>query len=219
MLDDTFKKGIALFAAEISDAAVNQEKQDAMRDFAHDRGIDIVGFLAIEKAHLTSGIEHAISMCLDKRASHIIIDELARLTLPPRNLINVLTLLVAKKIDLASAKDGTVLTSSTLATLHQLLTLSMSADAQIRSQKIKNALLKKKRKGLKLGSRKFGAVPSESYVIRQMMKLREQGHSLQTICQLLENNQIHSAQKKKWHPTTVKRILDRALSHSREKSG
>ncbi len=215
MAHDASYQGIALLISEGSDTALNLQRQNDMRDFASARDIAIVGFLAIDHQNLLSGIKHAIRMCLDHKASHIIIDELETLSLPQKDLTDALRLLVFGNVDLVFARDGTVLNCITLTMMHQLLLLSLRAENQIRSRQIKNALLKKKQKGVVLGSRKFGALASESYIIRQMMNLREQGHSLQMICDSLENNQIDSLKKKKWHPTTVKRILDRVHKPSR----
>lgn len=211
MTEQPLSHAIALFiAANQTDSVTDQERQTLLRDFANRHQMTIVGFLATERSKLGSGIRHAISLCITNQASHIIIDDVTTLSLPPKDLTEVVGMLILAGVAVIFLADGSVLDSPTLKTLHHLLSLSVLADNEARSQRIKKSLLIKKRKGAKLGGRKFGLASSESYVINQIMELRARGVSLQIICDMLEQNDIKTIQNKKWHPTTVKRIIERA---------
>jgi DNA invertase Pin-like site-specific DNA recombinase len=186
------------------------ERQTIIRNYAAAQSITIVGFWAVEKSKLSSGLKHALNSLKHNHANIIIFDEISTLRLSHNDLAEFLQLLLIHGINIIFAKEDSLVGSSTINTLSQLLINSLQTDKEQRSQKIKKSLQMKKQKGELLGGRKFGSQPNESYVIKQIMKLREQGISLKTICQMLIQNDIKTAQNKTWHPTTVKRILDRA---------
>jgi|GEM_PF-2031283 len=210
MAETQFLQGVALFVVEDQTSVLDQAKQSAIRDFARHHNMSLVGFLAADRQNLGAGVQHALNLCLKNKALHLIVDEISTIALPFNDLINIFNILVSDNITVVFVHNDFQLTPSALGVFHQLLALSADADSKIRSHRIKTALQKKKRKGAKLGSRRFGFLAHESYVINQMVKLREQGLSLETICTMLTDNQIDSTKRKKWHPTTVKRILDRA---------
>lgn len=200
------KNAIALFMS--AGIVGDQEKQTRMRDFALRQDLTVVGFFSIEKNKILEGIRHALTLCSRNRATSLIMDELATFFLPPRELLEVLRTMESSGITIMFAQENFHLDHKTLNIIWRFLHLSQNALREQRSEKIKKSL--KKKGAVVFGGRKFGAIASESYVIKQITHLREQGKSFQMICEMLENNHIKTAQNKKWHPTTVKRILERA---------
>jgi DNA invertase Pin-like site-specific DNA recombinase len=204
------KNAVALFiATENTDAFAYQDKQTFIRDFALLHDIRIVGFLAIERFGIQNGITHAIELCSIHSARTLIIDDLRTFSLSHKDLVKLLGMLVSGNITIRFVSSNSILDHMVLNTMHHILMTSARMDNEIRSQKIKKSLVLKKRKGAKLGGRKFGSDTRETYVIHQILKLHSQGTSLLKICDLLAKNGIKTTQNKKWHPTTVKRILER----------
>lgn len=211
MQHDIKKNAIAIFvSSRIRDTCSIEEKQTIIRNYAAAQSITIVGFCAVDKGKLPLGLKHACWALKNNHAKIIIFDEISTLKLSHHELTEFLNLLSADRMSIIFAKETILLESSAIASLNQILINCLHAEKEQRSQKIKKSLQMKKRKGELLGGRKFGSQPSEFHVIKQIINLREQGISLKTICQMLAQNDIKTAQNKTWHPTTVKRILDRA---------
>lgn len=211
MIKDLNNNAVALFIATDSlVSGTDEEKQAALRDFAAKNTLTIVLFLAAERTNISQGIKHALDSCSALCATSVIFDEPATLSLPQRELVEIFGMLLASRVGIRFAKDGSIIDQPMLKMMLELMTASMTAESELRSQKIKRSLMIKKRKGIQLGGRKFGMESGEDHIIGQILKLHADGLSLQKICELLALSDIKTVQKKRWHPTTVKRIVERA---------
>lgn len=197
------RNAVALFSG------ADVDLQTFMRDFAKTHDFVLLGFFAIEADALEAALLHAFSMSKNAKLSVIIFDEYNTLHLPIKKLMEFFSALLEAHVEIIFAKDNFRLTRDTIALFLQLLKQSDHVDAKMRSTRIKKSLLQKKRKGAVLGGRKFGSAHHESLVVKQIFSLRKQGKSLQEICELLAAHQIKTTKGKAWHPTTVKRILER----------
>lgn len=187
----------------------DDEKQNLCRDFAARHNLVIVGFFAI--AHdAARQVSHAVRYCLQSAIDALIIDEPETIALAQNHLRKIIEDLVAANVELGFISHDLMVPSATINVFFRLLIASNKADRIERSTIIKKSLLKKKQRGIPLGGRKFGAVEQESAIVRQILKLHAEGLSLQKICDLLAHHDIKTIHNKKWYPTTVKRIIERA---------
>jgi DNA invertase Pin-like site-specific DNA recombinase len=210
MIHDPQNNAVALFAADQSGLGTTEDRQTMIRRFADLYNHVIVSFLVVEKNTMSAGIKHALYLCKTHQADMLIIDEYKTLSLPHKDLHKTLEDLVLENIKLAFAADGLVMEQNTLLGMHHLMSASMACDYEMRSIKIKKSLKSRKQKGMKLGGKQFGAASHESKIIHQILKLHNDGFSLQKICDLLFVNNIKTVLNGKWHPTTVKRIIERS---------
>lgn len=211
-----FDKAIAVFiASRPHNGESDAYKQMILRAVAEKYRITIVAFMAIPKTSLLKHLQHALMPLKSSAAHTIIIDEAPTLFLPPADLRIILHLLAAHKARLIIANTGTNFEPEHLEALSLFLGVSSSAEGAQRGKKIKKSLLRKKREGLVLGGKRFGIDDSEQAIVKQIFDLRASGKSLQKICDLLAANDIKSVRHKKWHPTTLKRIIERHLAISK----
>lgn len=203
------QRAVALMVGEHNNLAVAQERQAFIRAYAEMRDIEIASFLVLERKDMKEGFLHAVNLCTSHRARMIIIDAFENMFMPVRDLIQMLTSLIEYDITLSSAYDNVVMDFDELLAFSIMLKASLACEHETKSNQIKKSLKAVQKKGKRLGGIAFGAKPSEGVIIRQIMKLYEDGFSLQKICNLLESNNIKTVAKKTWHPTTVKRIIDR----------
>lgn len=180
-----------------------------MRDFAASRDITIVGFYSVDAATRLSGIIHAANICLEGGASHILFDEPATFMIETSALINVIDRLASKQCSVAMVSSQTIFSHGHLAAMRDIMLACGREDKNARRKNIKRALLKKKRRGFTLGGKKFGSDEQEKAALGMICEFASSGHSLQKICELLAMNDIKTTHQKKWHPTTVKRIIER----------
>lgn len=179
--------------------------QDVIRAYASDHDLDIVGFYVVLD-DIERGLSEALHAAESKKAGHIILSSAQTLELVPEILISVIDRLIEQKVYLSFASDDVRYDAKSLSVLKKLLNASKTAVYHARSHRIKSGL-KNKRPAT---TRKFGIGEDEQCIIRQIFDLHEQGQSLQRICELLAMGDVKTVQNKKWHPTTIKRILDRA---------
>lgn len=209
MLNDVKKSAVALFIASES----SFDRQNLIREYATKSDLTIISFLAMDQTNIVSGMNHAIDLCIKSQASYIIVDEPAALAIPLKELINVIDRLANEAIHLSFAIMGLRIDTNSLMAFRAMIMASQTADNQLRSAKIKKSLLQKKRKGLILGGRKFGREANELKIINQILNFHTSGYTLQKICDLLTQSDIKTVQNKKWHPTTIKRILERTIKN------
>jgi len=208
-MKSTTKNAIALLAAETDFNGFSKDPQAIIREFAHGHGYVIVSFLMVEEDAVSTGLNHALSLCAHHQARVIIIDEPATLALPKKELLTFLLSMAEHGLSLIFASSGATIGSEVLYLMYQLFYGSTLCDHKLHSHNIKKSLKSLKQKGVKLGGKPFGAATHESKIIQQILKLHNEGASLQKICDLLRINNIQTVLNKKWHPTTIKRIIER----------
>lgn len=213
-MDQNYQNAIALFLARPSkqDPCHAATKQDLLRFCAEKAHLHIVAFVAIPKISLERFYQ-SLDLAAGYKAQAIIIDEASTLFLPPKELPKFIRFLSERKLILIIATTGAIFLKEHLESLCLLLNASNKALNEQRGRNIKNALKQKKAQGLKIGGKRFGENEDESAIIKQIIDLYNTGKSLQNICDLLVANDIKSARAKIWHPTTVKRIIERKLRH------
>lgn len=203
------ERAVALMVGEQNNLAVAQERQAFIRAYADACHIEIASFSVFERKDMKEGFLHAVNLCASHRVSMIIIDSFENMFMPVRDLEQIFKRLIEYNITLSAANDNVVLGFDELLAFSILLKACLDCEHETKSNLIKKSLKAIQKKGKKLGGIAFGAKPSEGVIIRQIIKLYEDGFSLQKICNLLESNNIKTVAGKTWHPTTVKRIIDR----------
>lgn len=204
------QKAVAIFVSNSKEGMPSDEqKQTILREFALQRQIAIVSFLAMDGENTSAGIRHALSLCEAEFATCIVCDEPATFALLPEELGEILDTVARRGWSLLFADSGAIFDRKIADSMRTILRMSNWLLNQSRSKKIKSSLMLRKRRGIRLGGKKFGISSSEQTIIKQIQKLHEKGLSLQKICALLSANDIKTTNNKTWHPTTVKRILER----------
>lgn len=201
-------KAIALFTKAPGKHSDTENEQALLRSCAEKSHLKIVAFVAMPRAR-AERLFQAIEFCKSYKAQRIIMDAMDTLYMPAEPLLSFIALLIHNKIDLIDASTGAFFLAPQLESLRALLETSALALKAFRGKNIKKSLHLKKRAGAKLGARKYGESPDELAVLKQVIELHDKGLSLQKICTILGSTDIRSVRNKKWHPTTVKRIIDR----------
>lgn len=203
------QKAVALFTNKAYATYSDTENQQMiLRSCAAASNLLIVAFVAMPKASPERLIQ-ALELCKNYEAQTIMLDAMDTLFMPTEALISFIASLIEKKISLIDASTRAFFLASQLLSLEALLRTSIWAVKEMRGKNIKKALRLKKRIGEKLGAKKYGQSPEELAVIKHIIELYDAGLSLQKICTILSSTDIPSVRHKKWHPTTIKRIIER----------
>jgi len=203
------QKAVALFASALPKKVLDiDHKQDLLRACAEKSHFTIVAFIAMRRASFER-LSQAVELCRSYQAHALIIDEFATLCVPPKQLLTLIELINEHGISLIDANTGASFLYAHQLSLKGLFYTSNEAEKTFQGTRIKRALRKRKRQGIRLGARKFGEQDHEALAIKQIVELYDSGLSLQKICNVLRSNHIKSVRNKNWHPTTIKRILER----------
>lgn len=210
------KNCIALFTvSKPHDEKSDAHKQDLLRACALKLQCSIVAFLAIPEAARLKHLQHALSLITKLDVSVIIIESASTLALPSLDLEQIFDFLAAHEISLAPA-DAACLDAEHLKMMLGFLKMSREAEKKLHAKRIKKSLLAQKKLGKKLGAKNFGEREDEKIIINQILELYSQGMNLPKICELLSVKNIKSMHQKKWHPTTLKRIIERHSSSAED---
>lgn len=204
-------RAIALLTTSNEQVSKAEDGQTIIRDYAALNKMEIVSFLALELKNLGLGLRHAIDLARAKYSTTIIVDDITTLMMPPQELIDAIDCLIQNDLTLAFGKNRTSFDKASLTTLRDLMVLTKKAEGVERSNRIKNSLRLRKQGGQRVGGRKFGFGLNEASIIDQILTLHAEGKSLQGICQALELSETKTVHNKTWHPTTIKRIIERSF--------
>lgn len=210
MSDVLQKKVVILFITPETEegSQTKQERYQKLSSRAREMGFIVAGVFAVPLSQCNLGFSHAVASCLAHGAKILFLESAHSLALGFEELAQALRVLVHNHITLMVG-DTSVVTSDYLKIFLDVLEANAQAERNNRSGRIKNSLLQLAKKGVVLGGRKYGSTPEEARIIRQILKLNNEGKSLEEICQLLDKNNIKTARNKKWYPTTVKRLIER----------
>lgn len=201
-------KAVILFEAEESEK--EHEANEIYRrlwEYAQEHEMSIVGSFAAAKGEFFLAFSHAIKACSKNDATILLLDTLLSFQFSYKELSAALKMIADTTITLMV--DGFCLDPKTSSVFLSMLNAAAKVEKEQHSSRIKNSLQLLSKKGKSLGARKYGSVPEEARIIRQIIGLNKQGKSLDEICRLLENNNIKTTQDKRWYPTTIKRLIDR----------
>lgn len=210
MANDKKITAIALFrAVNLHDEGLIKDRQNCMRQFAERHHANIASFLMIEDGFCAEGVEHAIKLAQQQGSSLLVVDSEATISLSFKSLLQFFEIMVNIELCLGFMDSKAYFNQAALKSLCRILRSGIEGDFDQRSQSIKKSLQAVKQKGKKLGGKPFGVNSQQTLIIQQIIKLHKQGFSLQKICDLLSVYNIKTTLNKTWHPTTVKRIIER----------
>jgi len=171
------------------------------------------------------GLQTALAMLEDGKASGLVVTKLDRLTRSVRDLGDLVDRYFAARFSLLSLSDSIdTRTASGRLVLHVLGAVSQW-EREATAERTKDALSQIRAAGARLGGeglgwrrvdalddagrRRFEDVVQEGETIDRIFELRAQGLSIPDIVAVLEAAGRPTKRAVRWHPTTVQRILAR----------
>lgn len=169
----------------------------------------VVGLFAVSHDQFALAWAQALEACQANHAQALMIDSPVSLALLSTDFSKSCQYLANQQIKLIFADTKLIFEPAHLDGLGLIFDTLSKFEKSQQSSRIKRSLQKLTAKGQTLGGRKFGSRAHEERVVRQVLQLYHQGFSLQAICQKLHDNNIKTVNDKQWHPTTLKRIIER----------
>jgi DNA invertase Pin-like site-specific DNA recombinase len=90
------------------------------------------------------------------------------------------------------------------------LAMAREFDQRLNAVRIRRGLQHASLSGRPIGRRPFEFEQANAEVLKDVQIMRERGLSLRDICKALNSAGVQTSSHKLWHPTTIKRMLERA---------
>jgi DNA invertase Pin-like site-specific DNA recombinase len=94
--------------------------------------------------------------------------------------------------------------------LMRALAMAREYDQKLNAVRIKRGLQHASLSGKAIGRKPFESEGTNSEIFNNVLEMRKRGLSLRDICKALNSARVETSGHKTWHPTTVKRMLERA---------
>lgn len=199
---------VLIFFLRRDNDADNNALFENLRSIAQNFG-PISAFLAVEKAALKESLQHALERAQKEKVNLVLFDSSETLYVSTADLAQFFSTCLKEELSLYFADNGLLWSKAHVGQILNMLTSSLEVDSRLRSERVKGSLKALKARGLRLGGKRFGDRPEDRRIVQQVLGLHKDGLSLQKICSMLALSDIKTVQNKKWHPTTVKRIIER----------
>lgn len=203
------EKALAFFTARAPRSVSDIEyQQEILRSCARRSHLQIMAFVALPKVS-AERIFQALRLFQSYDARKLIVDAMDSFFMPAKSLVSFIDFLSENHLELVDASTDAFFKPSHLESLRTMLQTSILAEKANRGKQIRKSLRLKKRAGAQLGGKKFGHAPEEKEIVERIIALYNSGISLQKICSILSSSDVQSVYRKKWYPTTLKRIIER----------
>lgn len=90
------------------------------------------------------------------------------------------------------------------------LAIARRFDQKLNAARIKRGLQHASLSGRPVGRKPFEHEDAHSEIFNNVQQMRKRGLSLRDICKALNSAGVETSSQKTWHPTTIKRMLERA---------
>lgn len=162
------------------------------------------------------GLEQALSDA--KKGMALVVYSFSRLARSSRDLLNIADELMDKKADLVSLSEKIDTTSASGKLFFTIMAGMAQFERDVISERTTAALAHKKAVGEKYAPVPFGfseldgrleVVEAEAKVVAHIMQQRRSGITLQAIADDLNTQGIEGKKGGKWHPSTVRYLIQR----------
>jgi site-specific DNA recombinase len=197
-------------------------QEDRIRKYAELYGLEIVDVVADAGASASTlrrpGLQRALTMLDDGRADGLLVAKLDRLT---RRVVDLGQLLecyfedrallsVEENLDTRSAAGRMIINIMAVISQWERETIGERTAAALEHLQASGVVLGRPRFGYARASRTAHAeVPEEQETIRLIRRLRDEGQTVRGIAAALRAARVTTRTGKRWHPTSVQRVLSR----------
>lgn len=169
------------------------------------------------------GLLKALKQACDDDGSVLVVYNLSRMCRNTRDAIDILEDLRAAGSNLLSISESLDTTTAMGQAMFEIIAVFAKLQRELAKEGTKAAIKHKMDRGEKVGAAPYGWVwkgkdkskslvenAKEQRILDDIFDMRSQGCSLRTIVASLNDGGVPTKHGKKWHPMTVKEILDRA---------
>lgn len=175
-------------------------------------GLELMAVYADVRRELEGNRKGMAAMLNDlneNRASALVVESLESFADPYAKMLEAFRCVKTSNARICLLNENRILEADQVDLVVRALTMAREFDQKLNGARIKRGLQHASLSGKPIGRRPFEFDESNLEVLNDVKQMRQRGLSLRDICRALNSAGIGTSSKKTWHPTTIKRMLER----------
>lgn len=160
------------------------------------------------------GLRAMLSEVRKHQLGSVVIESFESFADPHIKMLEAFDCLRDSKTRVYVLNENRVIEPEHLDLIARALSMARRYDQQLNAVRIKRGLQHASLSGRPIGRRPFEFADSNSEIFHNVQEMRRRGLSLRDICKALNSAGVETSSQKTWHPTTIKRMIERAQSEN-----
>jgi DNA invertase Pin-like site-specific DNA recombinase len=198
--------------AEILDA-----KKREMVAKAGTLGLELAAVFADVRREVEAG-RRGLRALLNEIQKHkvrsVVVDSFESFADPHSKMLEAFECLKESNARIYLLSENRLIETESIDLIVRALSIARQYDQQLNAVRIKRGLQHASLSGKPIGRRPFEFVDANNQIFHNVQEMRRRGLSLRDICKALNSAGVETSSQKTWHPTTIKRMLQRAQSEN-----
>lgn len=197
--------------AQVADI-LDERKREIVRKAA-DLGLSLTGVYADIRREMESqrvGLRTLLSEVQKQNVGAIVVESFDVFADPHSIMIDSFACIKERNAKIYVLNDNRVLDYEHVELIYRALEMARQYDQRLNADRIRRGLKHALLTGRPIGRRPFEHSEANAEIFGNVLEMRERGLSLRDICKALNSAGVKSSALKVWHPTTIKRMLERS---------
>lgn len=176
-------------------------------------GFELTAVYADIRRELESGRKGLRAMLSDlqnNRASALVVESFESFADPHAKMLEAFRSMKEVKARICLLNENRIIEPENIDLVVRALSMAREFDQRLNAARIKRGLQHASLSGKAIGRRPFEYEEGNAEILSDVRAMRERGLSLRDICKALNSAKVETSSQKSWHPTTIKRMLERA---------
>lgn len=165
--------------------------------------------LRLDPENLRSGFETMLKQFSAQEAPAVALKSIDALADRPTKMWEFFKAACIHQVDIYVLDEDRRIGPDESGDIARILELSMSYEKRLSTLRISRGLKQASLLGRKIGRKRFED-RGNTEVLEDILKMRQRGLSLRDICRALNDGSVPTVLQRNWHPTTIKRLLERS---------
>lgn len=192
---------------------LDHKKREVVERAAH-LGFELTAVYADVRRELEGSRKGLRAMLNDlslNRAGALVVESFESFADPHAKMLDAFRCVTASNARICLLNENRILEAEQVDLVVRALTMAREFDQRLNGARIKRGLQHASLSGKPIGRRPFEFDEANHEVLNDVQAMRQRGLSLRDICKALNSAGIKTSSEKTWHPTTIKRMLERSL--------
>jgi DNA invertase Pin-like site-specific DNA recombinase len=175
-------------------------------------GFELTAVYADVRRELEAGRKGLRAMLSDlqqNRASALVVESFESFADPHVKMLDAFRSIKEVNARICLLNENRIIEPEEIDLVLRALTMAREFDQRLNAVRIKRGLQHASLSGKPIGRRPFEFEVGNAEILNDVQLMRQRGLSLRDICKALNSAGVKSSSQKTWHPTTIKRMLER----------
>ena len=198
-------------------AKVLDSKKRELVEQAANLGLELAAVYADVRREIEGnrlGLKAMLEAVQKQTLRSVVVDSFSSFADPQRQMLQTFECLLRHDVKIFILDENKTLERDQIGYIVKALQMANGFDKKLSAIRIKRGLQHASLSGKPIGRRPFEKHENNSEIFTNILEMRKRGLSLRDICKALNSAGVKTSSHRSWHPTTVKRMLERALNEN-----